>query len=205
MLVDVVAAGANEIESVDFDVIAKRELRAEDRRKAVAAARAKADLYAEADPALLRRLAPALGLHTADLFVIAGHDLPADLAPAGGTRPWHGGQVLLSAMRLHGERFDRLHEFIRSVPGRDPVAPLPVPRSLAEPGALVGGLLSNRNIRPHIAKLPRRARLAALAWDARRLDNEQLSQVQHLASDLARVGSGGVTPDSITRGQQRHE
>jgi uncharacterized protein len=48
LLVDVVAAGANEIEGVDFDVAAKRELRAEARRKAVAAARAKADLYAEA-------------------------------------------------------------------------------------------------------------------------------------------------------------
>jgi uncharacterized protein len=48
LLVDVVAAGANEIEGVDFDVIAKRELRAEARRKAVAAARAKADLYAGA-------------------------------------------------------------------------------------------------------------------------------------------------------------
>src|SRR6266542_1864065 len=48
LLVDVVAAGANEIDGVDFDVIAKRELRAEARRKAVAAARAKADLYAEA-------------------------------------------------------------------------------------------------------------------------------------------------------------
>jgi uncharacterized protein YggE len=48
LLVDVVAAGANEIEGVDFDVVAKRELRAEARRKAVAAARAKVDLYAEA-------------------------------------------------------------------------------------------------------------------------------------------------------------
>lgn len=48
LLVDVVAAGANEIEGVEFDVIAKRELRAEARRKAVAAARAKAELYADA-------------------------------------------------------------------------------------------------------------------------------------------------------------
>jgi hypothetical protein len=48
LLVDLVAAGANEIEGVDFDVLAKRELRAEARRKAVAAARAKAELYAEA-------------------------------------------------------------------------------------------------------------------------------------------------------------
>jgi uncharacterized protein YggE len=48
LLVDLVAAGANEIEAVDFDVIAKRDLRAEARRKAVAAARSKAELYAEA-------------------------------------------------------------------------------------------------------------------------------------------------------------
>ncbi|WP_433617608.1 SIMPL domain-containing protein [Dactylosporangium sp. CA-139114] len=48
LLVDVVSAGANEIEGVDFDVVGKRELRAEARRQAVAAARAKAGLYAEA-------------------------------------------------------------------------------------------------------------------------------------------------------------
>ena len=48
LLVDLVAAGANEIEGVDFDVTTKRALRAEARRKAVAAARAKAELYAEA-------------------------------------------------------------------------------------------------------------------------------------------------------------
>ena len=48
LLVDLVAAGANEIEAVDFDVLAKRELRAEARRKAVLAARGKAQLYAEA-------------------------------------------------------------------------------------------------------------------------------------------------------------
>ncbi|WP_212808372.1 SIMPL domain-containing protein [Micromonospora endophytica] len=48
LLIDIVAAGANEIEGVDFDVTGKRELRAEARRQAVAAARAKADLYAAA-------------------------------------------------------------------------------------------------------------------------------------------------------------
>lgn len=48
LLVDLVAAGANQIEAVDFDVTAKGELRAEARRQAVAAARRKAELYAEA-------------------------------------------------------------------------------------------------------------------------------------------------------------
>ncbi|MEU8180522.1 XRE family transcriptional regulator [Micromonospora sp. NPDC049044] len=198
---------------------------------------------------LLRRVAPALGFHAADLFVIAGHDVPADLAPARGTRPWQVGHVMQSAMRLYGKRFDRLHEFIRSLPVVLPAEPLPPPaRSPAGPGALVLGLLANRNIRPHIAQLlcrvgggpyvsdstiyrvvrgesaltpqyvtafaavlgiaagdltaltgigppvdtarlhPRRAELAAVAWDARRLNSEQLSQVQELAFDLARVG-----------------
>jgi uncharacterized protein YggE len=48
LLVDVVAAGANEIEAVDFDVVGKGGMRAEARRLAVAAARRKAELYAEA-------------------------------------------------------------------------------------------------------------------------------------------------------------
>lgn len=47
LLVDLVAAGANEIEAVEFDVTGKGELRAEARRKAVGAARGKAELYAE--------------------------------------------------------------------------------------------------------------------------------------------------------------
>jgi uncharacterized protein len=46
LLVDVVAAGTNEIERADFDVVDKPGLRAEARRAAVAAARRKAELYA---------------------------------------------------------------------------------------------------------------------------------------------------------------
>jgi len=48
LLVDLVAAGANEIGGVEFDVSGKGELRAEARREAVRAARRKAELYAEA-------------------------------------------------------------------------------------------------------------------------------------------------------------
>lgn len=48
LLVDLVAAGANEIDAVDFDVTGKGELRAQARRQAVGAARRKAELFAEA-------------------------------------------------------------------------------------------------------------------------------------------------------------
>lgn len=48
LLIDLVAAGGNEIDGVDFDVRAKRELRAKAREEAVGAARRKAELYAAA-------------------------------------------------------------------------------------------------------------------------------------------------------------
>jgi uncharacterized protein YggE len=48
LLVDLVDAGANEIEGIEFDVTGKREMRAESRRRAVRAARDKAELYAVA-------------------------------------------------------------------------------------------------------------------------------------------------------------
>jgi uncharacterized protein YggE len=48
LLVDVVAAGANEIQAMSFDVIDKPALRAEARKAAVVAARRKAQLYADA-------------------------------------------------------------------------------------------------------------------------------------------------------------
>jgi uncharacterized protein YggE len=46
LLEGIVAAGTNEIEAVEFDVVDKPGLRAEARRAAVAAARRKAELYA---------------------------------------------------------------------------------------------------------------------------------------------------------------
>jgi uncharacterized protein YggE len=48
VLVDVVAAGVNEVGDVEFDVKAKRELRVQARKAAVVAAREKAEVYAEA-------------------------------------------------------------------------------------------------------------------------------------------------------------
>lgn len=48
LVVDVVAAGANEIDRLEFDAAARDDLHDEARRQAVAAARRKAELYAEA-------------------------------------------------------------------------------------------------------------------------------------------------------------
>jgi uncharacterized protein len=63
LLIDVVTAGANEIEGVDFDVTTKGDLRAEARRQAAGAARNKAQLYAEAAGA---RLGPVVHIDDVD-------------------------------------------------------------------------------------------------------------------------------------------
>jgi uncharacterized protein len=101
LLVDVVAAGANEIESVEFDVIAKPDLRAEARRQAVHAAKAKAELYAEAAGV---RLGAVLHIEDVDpegagverfrsLAAAGAADSGGDLAP---------GQVVVSAAVILG-------------------------------------------------------------------------------------------------------
>lgn len=62
LLIDVVDAGVDGIKGIEFDVRAKREPRARARRDAVAAARAKAELYAEAAGVMLGRV-----LHIEDI------------------------------------------------------------------------------------------------------------------------------------------
>ena len=63
VLIDVVEAGANQVDNVEFDVSTKQELQAQARRDAVAAAREKAELYAEAAGA---RLGPVIHIQDVD-------------------------------------------------------------------------------------------------------------------------------------------
>ncbi|WP_141725314.1 hypothetical protein [Micromonospora pallida] len=198
-----------------------------------------------ASPSLIRRLAPTLGMHTADLFVVAGLDLPQDLVPASGTKPWHVGTALEKAARLAPQSLRRLHEFVRSLPEHPPAWPPVRPRHSYPlgPGEMMLRLLRNRNIGPYSPKVlyfigdgpmvsystmgmlgpgrtkltpqyvtafatvlgipdddlaavagvgaainPRLHRnhveLARLAWDARRLTGEQLSEVFDLTTRL---------------------
>ena len=88
LLVDLVTAGAHEIEEVEFDVTAKPDLRAQARRQAVAAARSKAELYAEAAGV---RLGAVIHIDDVDpegnMYAYRGHSarggepFSADLAP----------------------------------------------------------------------------------------------------------------------------
>ncbi|MBU2670148.1 hypothetical protein KOI35_42270 [Actinoplanes bogorensis] len=194
---------------------------------------------------LARRLAPSLGWRTADLFVIAGLDLPRDLVAATGTGPWDVGSVLEKAAKLAPQSLRRLHGFVQSLPERPPAWPPVLPRRTDPlgPGETMLRLLRNRNIRPYSPKvlyligngpvvsystmamlgpgrtkltpqfvtafatvlgipddelaavagvaaavgpklLRNHAQLAQLAWDARRLDDDQLSEAFELATEL---------------------
>lgn len=106
---------------------------------------------AEPSSTLVYRLAPRLGLHTADLFVIAGLPLPLDLAPAHTPVSADVGEILRGAARLDARGRSRLADLVRSLPVRLPAAPGPADAFPESPGALLVRLLGNRNIRPHNA------------------------------------------------------
>lgn len=108
---------------------------------------------AEPTPELIRRLAPALGAPAADLFVVAGLPVPGDLAPAGPTRPWDVGSLLLHAVELTPPRLAELRALVRSLPVRPRSAPAPADEYPDGPGALLLRLLRNRNIKPYNARL----------------------------------------------------
>src|SRR5215470_17182324 len=57
-------------------------------------------------PPVLRRLATALELHTADLFAIAGVDLPEDLAPMDREAGQHVPDLVRHAVALPPEKRD---------------------------------------------------------------------------------------------------
>jgi hypothetical protein len=102
------------------------------------------------DPSLLRQLAPALGLHTADLFVMAWVPVPDELIPldpgAGRLIP----SLVRTAVRLPPQARARLRDFAQSLPQHDRPQPHPVPppRKQYEPGfgATLARLLDNRNL-----------------------------------------------------------
>ncbi len=194
---------------------------------------------------LVRKLAPALGIRTADLFVIAGLPVPGDLASAWPTSPWDVGAILHHAVRMNADQRRHLQGLVRSLPTPPHTTSVPSYDDFPDtPGALLLRLLRNRNIRSRTARIlnavgagpyvseapvlglgrgtvvitpqyvtafahllgyppgdlvaltgvgpviedarvhPASTEIAALAWQARRLDNEQLSTVLAAAQSI---------------------
>lgn len=139
------------------------------------------------DPSLLRRLAPALGLHAADLFVIAGAPVPDELAPLDAeAKPWVRGLVN-DALPLSPEQRRRLRQRARSLPQQSRTQPVPPPRSYEQyepsPGAMITRML-------HIRNLHWLGAATALACVTN-------GQVYLSAATIGTVGRGGkeLTPD----------
>ncbi|WP_331744947.1 hypothetical protein [Kitasatospora sp. NBC_01300] len=101
-------------------------------------------------PSLLRRLAPALGLHTADLFAIAGVDVPDDLAPVDTKAGLHVPSLVQHVVTLSSEQRDAVRQFVASLPQEGHVQPVLELRAYerypASPGAVLMCLARNRNL-----------------------------------------------------------
>ncbi|MDI2130609.1 hypothetical protein [Yinghuangia seranimata] len=102
------------------------------------------------DEELLRRLAPALGLHASDVFAIVGAELPADLAPRAAIAQARVAPLLHSTARMKAESRGRVMEAARAMP-LDRFEPALARRlfAVSRPGprAVVVRLLENRNLR----------------------------------------------------------
>lgn len=103
---------------------------------------------------LLERLAPVLGLHVQDVFVLAGVALPEELAaldPAAGTPAI---DIAFATMSLTVERIREFERLVKSLPQEERRKPAsPSKRYGPGTGSFLLGMLDNRNLaRHHTAK-----------------------------------------------------
>jgi hypothetical protein len=102
---------------------------------------------APAEPSLLRRLAPALAVHAADLFAIAQVPVPGDLAPADPAAGREAVDVVRLAKDLSSEHRSRLLRSARSLPRQERVQPVPGPPPYApSAGAVLMRMFEVRNL-----------------------------------------------------------
>ncbi|MER5183132.1 hypothetical protein ABT009_33075 [Streptomyces sp. NPDC002896] len=101
-------------------------------------------------PSLLRQLAPALRLHAADLFAIAGGAVPDDLAPVDTAAGKCVPRLVRHAMLLPTQKRSDLRRLVASLPQAERAQPPPRPpvheQYPAGPGALLLRMLRNRNL-----------------------------------------------------------
>ncbi|MFF3957152.1 hypothetical protein ACFYY1_28615 [Streptomyces sp. NPDC001890] len=98
---------------------------------------------------LLRRLASALGLHAVDLFILAGWEVPEDLAPLDATAATWTASTVTDAVRLPAAGRCEVLRLIRSLPQeerRSGFAPKTLVPVAGGPGARVVRMLQFRNL-----------------------------------------------------------
>jgi len=101
------------------------------------------------DDALLRQLAPALGFHAVDLFILAGLAVPEGMAPLDATAAVSVKCIVADAVRLPAAGRRELLQLVRSLPleeRRTGFFPRPLMPLAAGPGAWLVRMLQYRNL-----------------------------------------------------------
>ncbi|MFE3502137.1 hypothetical protein [Kitasatospora sp. NPDC059160] len=142
-------------------------------------------------PAHLEALAPALGLHVADLYVIAALPVPQALTPREAAPGPRLADLVQYALALPPDQRDRVHRLVDQLRQESPEGPLDPPRMADQReggfgAALVNLLFGNRNLR----SLRAAAKLLFL------LTNGHLCLAETTIAALAR-GGVPLTPDMV--------
>ena len=99
---------------------------------------------------LLQWLATALGMHVPDLYVIAGMEVPPELAPLDATAGPRTARLVWQAGQLPREGVSELLELARSLPQQDRAEPFPPPRGYERYppgfGGMLARMLATRNL-----------------------------------------------------------
>lgn len=101
-------------------------------------------------PLLLSWLAPALGLHVPDLHVIAGIEVPQELAPLDANAGPETARLAGHAGQLPERARGELLDYARSLPQQDRTEPFPAPRRYEQYppgfGSILVRMLATRNL-----------------------------------------------------------
>ncbi|WP_328456730.1 hypothetical protein [Amycolatopsis sp. NBC_00438] len=139
-------------------------------------------------PLFLKRLAPALDLHAADLFAIAQVALPAELAPLNMSVGQLIPRLVECALLLTPELRERLRHYVRSLPQLDRPQSREALRVdeqyMPGPGAVLMRMLANRS----------------LDWTSSAKVLSRLGGVHLAASSIGALGYGRkeLTPDLLS-------
>lgn len=129
-----------------------------------------------------RSLAPALGMHEADLLAVAWLDLPEDLAPLDPRASWHLPNLAGYASRLRPQHVGELRALVARMPQEEPPSATrssaPAIQPERTPGGMLLRLFSNRN-------MGRRAAYAIMAVTGRGLSPSTVWMAGHGRKELS--------------------
>lgn len=101
-------------------------------------------------PSLLRWLAAALGMHVPDLYLVAGMEVPQDLAPLDAAAGPQTARLVWKAGELPVRRQGELLGFARSLAQQDRAEPFPAPKEWERYppgfGGMLARMLATRNL-----------------------------------------------------------